>query len=239
MRIFIPILILFLLWLPATAAEPYTVGLPCPDKVRCQLPEAEAVYREIYERVGLEVQFIYRPGLREMCDANDMVIDGCGARSLVAISGYPNLLPVNESLVELEYLALTRTDTHVAGLEDLKGRKVAVLRSDVYATNMMEKAGCETVFVNSTKNGMDMLLEHRIEALISDTATNMVLEKSIPWERINVSAPLSAVKLYHAINRQHALLIPKLEQAIRSMKSDGTLKQLLGRFHILMTDEDN
>lgn len=93
---------------PASAKEGYTVGITCYDIEKCRVPEVENVLREIYRRAGVEIHFAYLPRLRDLSDANDLAIDASSGRTMVAISRYENLVPVNIPLIRMSYIALTR-----------------------------------------------------------------------------------------------------------------------------------
>lgn len=233
MRMYSVIVLLLLLCLPATSAagREYIVGVTTSPAGKT-LPEAENVLRELYRRIGIDVKVAFLPTLRDLASANDMTTDASSARTLHAIAAYPNLMLVMDPLVMMPYNAYAMPNIRIAGLKDLEHFRIASVKGDLFARKLAEDASRDTILVKSVRNGIDMVLAGRADVLILDFFSTESHRSDLAQSNLLCSPPLITVKYYHAVNKVHAELVPKLEHSLRSMKQDGTWARLLGRYHV-------
>lgn len=230
---------LFLLGALATmsmAGEHYVVGTPCVVLDQCKSQEIEDALHEMYQRIGMDVQLVYLPQLRDLEDTNSLAIDASAARSKKSIANYQNLVRTKEPVVQIDYVVLTKLGMPVVNLAELKGLKVGILRGDIFSLTLTEQANLDVDMLNSNKSGIFMLMENRIKAFVTNEVTVAVNQDIIPWTKITMSKPVASVTLYHAVNKRHEHLIPQLDKAIRDMKQDGSMKRLLGKLHGIIAE---
>ncbi|GEM_PF-5329151 len=241
MRINILLMIVFIaiFILPARSvvAGSYIVGLPCASDKDCRSIPLENLVTEMYRRVGIEVEFRYQPKMRELADADHKVIDASGARALSILSPFKNLVPVPVPIVEVRYVALTRSGDRIRQIDDLHEFKVGIIRGDMYGSKIMAEHEKQVYYVNSFKTGLRMLNQGRIRALLTETGTLALYKGEGLGEGVRRSGTLFSEKMYHVVNKAHVDLIPRLSEAIRSMQSDGTMERILGDLNHLQPVE--
>lgn len=110
MNAFVRIILLCLILLPSSvqAREWYVVGMPCLGFETCESPAAETIIQEMYRRIGAQARISYLPRLRDLEDANNNIIDASAARTINAISAFPNLIAVDEPLAKISIVAVTQ-----------------------------------------------------------------------------------------------------------------------------------
>lgn len=218
-------------------AGSYIVGLPCASDKDCRSIPLESLVTEIYRRVGIEVEFRYQPKMRELADADHNVIDASGARALSILSPFKNLIPVPVPIIEVRYVALTRSGDRIRQIDDLHEFKVGVVRGDLFGSKTIAEHEIQIYYVNSFKTGLRMLKQGRIRALLTETGTLALYKGEGLGEGVRRSGTLFSEKMYHVVNKKHVELVPRLAEVIRAMQSDGTMERLLGDLNHLQPVE--
>ncbi|MDJ0932176.1 transporter substrate-binding domain-containing protein [Breoghania sp.] len=146
---------------------------------------------------------------------------------------YPDLLPIREPAIVFEFVAFTRDgDIRIHDWEELGDYSVGHLTGSVILTrNAQQYAGSVTVVknVNQLFRLLDLELG-RIDVVLIERWTGLYMLKTLGCKGIHMQQPaLERQPLYFSVNRQHATLVPRIEAALREMKSDGTYDRTMVR----------
>lgn len=242
MKWFLPYLLLVGALIPcmSQASPPLVVGLPemyCPD-MDCDHPETKAVIEEAYRRADLEVEFVTRPSLRDIEEANQGIIDASYARTRTAVEGYNNLIQIPVPYTRLAYCTYSvRPEVNVGSIKDIRLLRLGLVRGDIAGLKIAEEAGSIPHLVDHIELGFQMLKEQRLDALLTDRFVGYLFASHMGLENCNTSPDLVTVYTYHTLNKKHADLLPRLTQAFKSMLEDGTSKRLAGKYADMIPDK--
>lgn len=214
--------VLLLLALPAQAQE---LQLSVIANNATHL-EAWHIAQQALRRAGSGAVAREVPAERALAMANSGVTDGDVARVETVGQMYPELLRVPEpSLYYQAYaFAYNRLDTS-AGWESLRGHTVCLrrgikifeLRTEGMQRQVLEDE--KSILRMLRSGGCDVaLLERNNPDVIAATQADPPLYRLAP--------PLEGVPLYIYLHKRHAALVPRVAQALRQMRLDGTLPRM-------------
>ena len=187
----------------------------------------DLVVIEACRRVGLTMSRVHLPAGRTLALANQGVEDGVYSRISGFSARYPELVVVPEPVGEITYVAFSRnTELAISGWESLRPLSLAVVQGR--ATTDVHTAGMQdVVYVREPLQLFRMLKAGRVEVVVYEHWQGVVAARRVGLVDVVVHQPaLQSLPLYLYLNSRHAALVPKLAEALRSMKQDGTYARL-------------
>lgn len=189
----------------------------------------EQVSQEAFRRLGMALKVTSLPSERSLLSANQGDVDGEGLR-VGGLSGqYPDLVQVAEPYVRISFVAFSR-DAGIdlrAGWESLRPYSVAFVGGwKMFEANAM---GAKAVTkVDKPEQAFRMLAADRVDMVLYTLADGLALVRSMGLPAIAPLAPaLKDVDLYLYLHKKHQAVVPKLVQALRDMKTDGSHARIL------------
>lgn len=215
-------------WLPAhadTLRLNSGVGAPYfqPDKKGF----LDLLVPEIFRRIGIEAVAVqYAASERAMINANNGIDDGVAMRIAGLEKIYPNLMRVNEKVIDNEFVAYaTRVELATTGFDVFKdyhvgyisGWKVfeSALPSDTAVTRAKDAAQLFTLLAN---NRADMVLFERWQG------NHILQERGIKAHMLR--PPLVSTEMFMYLHKRHAHLLDAAARALRAMKADGSYQRI-------------
>ncbi|MDP3540501.1 MAG: transporter substrate-binding domain-containing protein [Azonexus sp.] len=185
--------------------------------------------QEAFRRIGVEFKLVSLPSERSLFAANTGDVDGEGLR-VAGLSGqYPNLVQVPEHFIGISFVAFARDATIRLdrGWESLKPYSVAFINGWKMFEN--NTTGVRVVNkVDKPEQLFRMLEGGRVELALYTRADGVALVRSMGLTSIAPLSPvLKDVDMYLYLNKKHEALVPRLAQALRDMKSDGSYNRIL------------
>lgn len=193
------------------------------------------IYTELFNRLGIATEIRTLPTARLALELTNGNIDGDLSRPLVFAESQPNLVRVEESVLEIVY-ALWAVNPAI------KLNKLEQLRQLPYtATFTRGVVQCEealksvlpeqrVVDVTTTVSALNMLHYGRNElycgvdiATLSDAGGSEFAGKAPLLKVMNISKP---DPLYLILQRKYASLLPQINATLHKMKADGTVERL-------------
>lgn len=184
---------------------------------------------EAFRRIGVDFKLVTLPSERSLHSANLGEIDGEGLRVPGLSAEYPNLVQVPERYVAISFVAFAR-DTTIRldqGWESLRPYRLAFIKGwKMFESNA---GGARIVTrVDKAEQMFQMLEGGRIDLALYTRADGIALARAMGLASIAPLAPtLKDVDMYLYLHRKHEALVPKLAQALREMKADGTHARIL------------
>lgn len=219
-----------LLALPALADPVYTIGMPCLEDKKCQLPRLESAFKEAYRRAGAEVEFRYLPLLRDLAEASALRIDACAVRSKSLLDDYPKLMAVPVPLFETKHIIYYRDETQkFDSLDALKNKTVAIIFGSHWGERLSREVGFATHSAGSIELSFSMLEAGRVDAVLHDYSAKFTHKEMLARMGIVTSDVVASEPLWHLVNVEHRDLAIKLEVAFREMIQDGSFAEHVGR----------
>ncbi|MDX1514745.1 MAG: ABC transporter substrate-binding protein [Gammaproteobacteria bacterium] len=187
----------------------------------------DQVVAEAFRRAGLGLEIIDVPAERGLLNANAGIDDG----DLSRIGGlerlYPNLRPVPEKLFEQEYVALTRrvhleTDRwdrlNPFTVAHIKGWKI--FENDAYRP-------AELVRVENLPQLLMMLGRDRIDIALIERWMGLAEGRRQQIHDLRaLEPPLARREIFLYLHKKHEPLLPRIAEALRELKTDGTHERL-------------
>lgn len=190
--------------------------------------------KEAFRRIGVELKLVSLPSERSLHSANQGDVDGEGLRVLGLSTQYPNLVQVPERFIGISFVAFAK-DASIRldhGWESLKPHRVAFINgwkmfeSNAGGARVVNKVDrAEQMFLMLDGGRIDLALYTRTDGLA--LARGMGLSSVAP-----LSPALKDVDMFLYLNRKHEALVPKLAQALREMKADGSYNRILATLKV-------
>lgn len=185
--------------------------------------------REAFKRAGVEFKRVNLPSERSLHAANQGEVDGEGLRIAGLDSQYPNLIQVPERHIGISFVAFAkdRTIKLDQGWESLQPYRVAFITGwKMFEANT---TGVRSITrVDKPEQMFRMLDSDRIDLALYTRSDGVALARAMGLNAIVPLAPsLKDVDMYLYLNRKHEALVPRLAQALREMKADGTHARIM------------
>lgn len=214
---------------PALAAPPLvlnTDGAPPhsrPDGTGFE----DRIVTEAFRRIGLAVKLVQLPSERALQNADRGIDDGNYVRIAGLSVQYPNLIMVPEPVSEFPFTAFTRDPgLKAADWADLRARRTAIVTGWKIAERNLEGAPSLTR-VRDEESLFSLMDKGRVEVVVSSLHTGNAILRARGYAGIRaLEPPLSVQPMYLYMNKKYAGLVPKLAEALRDMRRDGTLQRL-------------
>lgn len=189
----------------------------------------ELLSREAFHRAGLEFKMVSNPSERSLFMANQGEVDGEGLRIAGLSSQYPNLIQVPERFVGISFVAFAK-DARInldKSWESLKPYRVALITGwKMFEANT--SSAKSVTKVDKPEQMFKMLESGRVDLALYTRADGIALLRNL---KISTVAPISPslkdVDMYLYLNKKHEALAPRIAQALREMKGDGTYNKIM------------
>lgn len=213
---------------PALAAQPLVLN--SADLAPRSRPDGtgilDRIVAEAFRRLGLPVRLVQLPAERALQNANQGVDDGTYTRIAGLTRLYPNLVMVPEPISEFVFTAFTRDPAvRIQGWADLKPYNVAFI-------NGWKIVEANTMDVRSRTGVKDeaalfaLLDKGRAEVVVVDLYSGQEVIRCSGYQGMRALAPpLERRDMFLYLHKRHAALVPKLTEALRAMRRDGTLRR--------------
>ncbi|MDZ4255640.1 MAG: transporter substrate-binding domain-containing protein [Sulfuritalea sp.] len=182
---------------------------------------------EIFRRVGIEAEAVgYAASERAMINANNAVDDGMAMRIKGLEATYPNLLRVEEKIIDNDFVAYSiRHRFDVTGFDSLKPFQVAyIIGWKVFEAPL--RASPTVTLVQDARQLFTLLENDRADVVLFERWQGnwQVRERKIPARLL--LPPLVTTEMYMYLHKKHAHLLGPLAAALRAAKADGSYRRI-------------
>lgn len=190
------------------------------------------IYNEAFKRLGIPFQLEHYSLARRAALVDEGAADGETSRVHAYGNTRPNLVRVEESLIDLVFAFYTANPSvRLERIEDLRATnyQVEYRRGILLCENTLKGAVApERISDVLTQNqGLKKLIAGRTD-LYCDLETYVLQELQLPeFKGANVRKVMSigkAVPTYPYINKRHADLAPRLAAVLKQMKTEGLIE---------------
>ncbi len=187
----------------------------------------ERVGREMFRRIGVEIEASVTPAERALINVNAGIDDG----DLMRIAGmereYPNLVRIPEKVMDFEFVAFTLDPkTRIEGLGGLKPYAVAYATGwKFYERNVKDFADLTTV--RSLGELFALLKSGRTQVALADRWQGLWAARRAGVRVFIVEPPFARLEMFVYLNKRHAALVPRAAKALADMKADGTYARIV------------
>ena len=182
---------------------------------------------EAYRRAGITIEIHRLPSARSSVNANTGIDDGNGPR----IDGYdkffPNLRQIPEKIIDFEFVGFTKKNIpEVKNWDSLKPYNVGIITGwKILETNIRDVRSLTKA--KNTEQLFQLLANDRVDVVFLERWQGLFTIRALGLEDIRVMEPPFATRpMFFYLNKKYEHLIPRVTDALREMKQDGTYDAL-------------
>ncbi len=188
-----------------------------------------ALSQEAFRRIGVDVRLVSLPSERSLLAANAGEVDGEGLRVAGLADQYPKLVRVPERYVSISFVAFAKDPaiSLAQGWDSLKPQRVAFITG--WKMFEAHAGGARTVHkVDRPEQLFQMLDSGRIDLALYTRADGVALARKLGLASLAPLSPaLQDVDMFLYLHQRHEALVPRVAQALRDMKADGSYQRIL------------
>ncbi|QTA93179.1 substrate-binding periplasmic protein [Desulfonema magnum] len=223
---FLSIVSVFLTVRPLVASEPLIFSTFQSASVADDL--SEAVLREAYKRIGLQIVVKKFPAKRALLMANNGRTDGELFRIIGTEKHCPNLIRIPVPIIFFKGSVFTKnTDFPVKGWDSLKPYKIGIVRGIQFSdapTKQMKRYDfnlIEELFKSLDKGLIDIALYAHLDGLV-------FIKNHFKGSGMRVlEPPLVELPLYNYLHKKHKKLVPKITSVLQKMEQEGMIQKIV------------
>jgi len=182
---------------------------------------------EIFKRANIGLEIEYLPAERALINANEGINDGTFLRIPGLSRSYPNLIQVPEVFMDYEFVAISKNQKfRVDGWESLRPYNLGIITgwkivedNTGNAKTVTKAENVEQLFQLLKLNRVDIIIFEKLRGLIA-------LQKYQIEGAVILQPPVIRKPMFMYMNIKHKNLIPKISDALRASKADGTHERL-------------
>lgn len=215
-------------WLAAALplhAEPLRLnsGVGAPYFLPEQKGFLDLLVPEVFRRIGVEAEAVrYSASERAMINANNGVDDGVAMRIKGLEKEYPNLVRVDEKVLDNEFVAYAaRARFATTGFDTLRNHHVAyIIGWKVFETAL--PPGDAVTRAKDADQLFSLLQNNRADVILFERwqGAHILNERGIKANLL--LPPLVSTEMFMYVHAKHASLAEPAARALRAMKADGT-----------------
>lgn len=206
----------------ALSVQAQTMRIGVPENNAAALT-AQEVLRQAYARLGLELQARALPLRRALQMAESGELDGDLMRSAAALEASPQLIKVPVPVGRVVGSVYQRGECPASiSVAELAKKRVSYFRGTRFVELLLPAQA-----LMEANDNWDAL--RRLQRGLSDYALDVELVSDLNLIRHGVTGlckiaePVVIVPLFHALNRRHAALAPRIEQTLQAMQERGEI----------------
>lgn len=190
----------------------------------------DKIEMEAFRRLGIDLDLQRVPTGRAGPLADTGEADGCGPRIAGYDKFFPNLVQVEEPVIDFEFMAFTkREDIEVRDWTSLSDYTVGHLTGSVILANKTKQHAGMVTSVRDAEQLFTLLERGRIDIAVIERWTGLYAVNRLELRDVRLLQPALAHRpMFFYLNRKHADLAPRLADALRAMKADGTYDRTFG-----------
>lgn len=187
----------------------------------------DRIVLEAFRRIGVAVRLVQLPSERSLRNANQGVDDGSYVRIAGLSALYPNLIMVPEPMSEFRFTVFTRDPALApADWDSLRPLRVGIVTGWKLAEQHLQGAP-QLTKARDEATLFALLDKGRVQAIVASQHSGWAVARAHGYQGLHgVQPPLAVLPMYVYLNQKHAALVPRLAQALRSMRADGSLQRL-------------
>lgn len=226
-------LIPLLLYLPSAPAssQPTIVlntaaGFPISNQFHTGF--GDKVLTEAFKRIGYKLEISKLPAERALINANMGIDDG----DLIRVGGlqekYPNLIQVPEKIMDIDLVLLTKNNPLfiVKGWHSVDMHTVGIINGwKVLESNFCDHV--ETIKADNVTQLFTLLKKNRVDFIVYSRWSSLdYIKKHNTHNVVLLDPSLINPSFYTYLHKKHKKIVPKLANAIKNMKIDGTIDSI-------------
>lgn len=184
----------------------------------------------LFLRLGIVAEGIqYSASERAMLNANEGVDDGVVLRIKGLEKSYPNLVLINEKILDNDFVAYARRpEIKARGFADLKNYQIGHINGwKVFEGNL--PPGTPVTKVQNAEQLFSLLAKDRADIVLYERWQGDYLLAQLGIGARLLHPPLASTEMFIYLHRKHAHLVEPAARALRAMKADGSYQRIIAQ----------
>jgi len=182
---------------------------------------------EIFRRLGIAAEAVgYTASERAMINANSGLDDGVAMRVKGLDVAYPNLVRVDEKVIDNDFVAYSvHHHFRSTGFDTLKPYQVGyIVGWKVFEARL--DAGYSTTRVQDAEQLFNLLGNDRADVVLFERWQGnwLIRQRGLPAKLL--LPPLVSTEMFMYLHKKHAHLAEPVARALREAKADGTYRRI-------------
>lgn len=211
------------------AAEPLRLnsGVGAPYFLPDRKGFLDLLVPEVFRRIGVAAEAAqYSASERAMINANNGIDDGVAMRIKGLEKEYPNLVRIDEKVLDNEFVAYaSKANFATTGFDTLRNYHVAyIIGWKVFETAL--PAGNTVTLAKDSGQLFSLLENDRADVILFERwqGAHILGERGIKAQLL--WPPLVSTEMFMYLHARHAQLAEPAARALRAMKADGTYHRI-------------
>lgn len=187
-----------------------------------------------FSKAGIEMSFSQLPAERSIALVARGIDDAECCRIPKAIAkDYPDLVQVPEIIYLTKFSAFAKKPLpDIKNFESLKPYSVATVSGWKILVNNLNEVNPDVLHIMESSQSMFQILQKgRIDIATYGYLGGLEVISSLGLNDISViEPPLATAPLYLYLNEKHKHLVPRLVKAIKELKEEGKIDEIISRF---------
>lgn len=224
------LLLLFVL-LPSTALSDKTIRVNTSIKPPFSTEDGTGFFdlllKELCNRMDINFKLVRQPSERALVSMNQGLSDMELPRIAGLESKYPNLIMVQEKVINYEFVAFSRKKYCFNSWTDLEDKQIAYLIGWKIFEDNVPKA-TKVTKLNHPDQLFNMVARNRVEIALYEKYAGWANMKANNHKHIKECKPPLAVKpMYIYLHKSHENLAADIAHHLRQIKKDGTYRKIM------------
>lgn len=177
---------------------------------------------EAFNRLGITVEYRYRPDRRSIIEANNGMVDGEFARIATISDQYPNVVIVPEPFGHYEMVAFSLNpeidlSSYRIGDNDYH---IGYMHGWVNVTTLLQDYPIKTSIADHELLFKLLRLGRIDVVLFTKVGGEKILTNAQPKVNYSLSTPLLTYPTYLVLNKKHAAIAPRLAKEFKVLKEE-------------------
>ncbi len=206
-----------------------TTGQP-PLNTADQTGFMDEIAKEAFRRIAVDIATLQLPAERGLKNANAGIEDGEMSRIGGLQNVYPNLIQVPEKIMDWEFVGFSKQPIRLEkGWDSLPPHAVAFINGwKILENNIPSQT--PTTRVRTPEQLFTLLEKDRTDVIIYERWGGLHYIRSLGLRQIRLNEPPLAVReMFIYLHKKHRALVPRLAEALREMKRDGSYQAIYER----------
>ena len=190
----------------------------------------DIVLAEALKRIGYKLDTRTLPNERSLINADRGIIDGEAQRIAGMEKNYPNLIRVPEKIMDWDFVIFSKKDIGaINGWNSLVPYETGYITGwKIFEYNVPKNVSVTRV--RHPEGLFTLLSNNRIDVILYERWQGLNLIKKNNYKKIKGQLPpLAHKEMFPYLHKKHVHLVPRLAQALKDMKSDGTYARIYQR----------
>lgn len=186
----------------------------------------DIIVSEALRRLGVNLKLIKLPPERALINVNAGLDDGELSRIAGLEKLYPNLMRVPEKLLDFEFAAFSKDPNIPADWGSIRQYSVGHIRGWKFYEHHMKGAGV-MLTATSPRQLFQLLDRDRIKIALYARWMGQAQLRQMGIRGVYQLKPILAKReMFIYLNKRHARLVPRIDQALKDLKQEGFYKRI-------------